>query len=162
LVVETPQVNLVAGRRWFLSNYTVRFNARLKRFGHVFSGRYKALIVDCSGNGYPLTACDGDLKRLGWEEADLGQRAKSDPAKLAIAARLRRETTVTLPWIALRLSMGTWKSLNANLHRWRKANAPNDCQRMNRGGFLEYFLGSMGLSAVCRCQNSGNVAHVPR
>ena len=39
-----------------------------------------------------------------------------------IARRLRRETTLTLPWIADRLHMGTWKSLNAKLHRWRKAN----------------------------------------
>jgi hypothetical protein len=63
-----------------------------------------------------------ELKRLKWKEAELGQRAKSDPLKLALAARLRRETTQTLPWIALRLHMGTWKSLNAKLHRWRKAN----------------------------------------
>ena len=51
LVVETPQGNLVAGMRWFLSAYTLRFNPRHKRFGHVFSRRYKALIVDGSGPG---------------------------------------------------------------------------------------------------------------
>jgi hypothetical protein len=39
-----------------------------------------------------------------------------------MAGRLRRETTLTLPWIAARLHMGTWKSLNAKLYRWRKAN----------------------------------------
>src|SRR5450759_4434274 len=55
LVVETPQGNLVAGMRWFLSAYTLRFNPRHKRFGHVFSGRYKALIVDGSGTGYLLS-----------------------------------------------------------------------------------------------------------
>ena len=249
LVVETPNANLVAGMRWFLSAYTLRFNHRHKQFGHVFSGRYKALIVDGSGNGYLRTVCDyvhlnpvrakllrpeqrlleypwssfggylaaqrhrpewlrvdrllgehgiqedgaggrelferrmearrtepGDpaqwepirrgwclgpaefkakllermqgklgphhsgqlkresaeakaegivreeLKRLGWSEGELSQRPKSDPAKLALAARLRRETTLTLPWIATRLHAGTWKSLNAKLHRWRKAN----------------------------------------
>src|SRR2546422_10242446 len=30
---------------------------------------------------------------LGWSESDLATRRKSDPAKLAIAARLRKETT---------------------------------------------------------------------
>ena len=50
------------------------------------------------------------------------ERIKSDPAKLAMAARLRRETTLPLPWIAARLHMGTWKSLSAKLYRWRKAN----------------------------------------
>jgi len=58
LVVETPNANLVAGMRWFLSTYTARFNRRHKLFGHLFSGRYKALIVDGSGNGYLRTVCD--------------------------------------------------------------------------------------------------------
>ena len=58
LVVETPNANLVAGMRWLLSSYTIRLNHRHKLFGHVFSGRYKAVIVDGSGNGYLRTACD--------------------------------------------------------------------------------------------------------
>ncbi len=58
LVVETPQANLVAGMKWFLGTYTSRFNRRHKLFGHLFSGRYKALIVDGSGNGYLRTVCD--------------------------------------------------------------------------------------------------------
>jgi putative transposase len=58
LVVETPQANLIAGMKWFLGTYTSRFNRRHKVFGHLFSGRYKALIVDGSGNGYLRTVCD--------------------------------------------------------------------------------------------------------
>jgi len=58
LVLETPQPNLVAGMKWFLGTYTSRFNRRHKVFGHLFSGRYKALIVDGSGNGYLKTVCD--------------------------------------------------------------------------------------------------------
>jgi REP element-mobilizing transposase RayT len=58
LVVETPQPNLVAGMKWFLGTYTSRFNRRHKLFGHLFSGRYKALIVDGSGKGYLRTVCD--------------------------------------------------------------------------------------------------------
>jgi hypothetical protein len=58
LVVETPKANLVAGMKWFLGTYTSRFNRRHKLFGHLFSGRYKALIVDGSGNGYLRTVCD--------------------------------------------------------------------------------------------------------
>ena len=58
LVVETPQPNLVAGMKWFLGTCTGRFNRRHKFFGHLFSGRYKALIVDGSGNGYLKTVCD--------------------------------------------------------------------------------------------------------
>jgi putative transposase len=58
LVVETPQANLVAGMQWLLGTYTARFNRRHKFFGHLFSGRYKSLIVDGSGDGYLKTVCD--------------------------------------------------------------------------------------------------------
>jgi hypothetical protein len=67
-----------------------------------------------------------ELKRLKWPQQELRQRPKSDSAKLAIAARLRREKTLTLRWIAARLHAGTWKSLNAKLHRWRKINEPDE------------------------------------
>ena len=233
LVVETPQANLVAGMKWFLGTYTARFNRRHKVFGHLFSGRYKSLLVDGSGNGYLRTVCDyvhlnparakllrpgqdlrdygwsswpeylkspgkrwpwlavnrllgeqhipkdsaagrrrleeimeqrrgaedgvaykairrgwflgeaslkeellakastrtgtwlygevvqesalalaerlvkAELKRLGWTEQTLVERRKGDPEKVALAQRLRRETTMTVGWIAERLKMGT-------------------------------------------------------
>jgi putative transposase len=58
LVIETPQPNLVAGMKWLLGTYTSRHNRRHKEFGHLFSGRYKALIVEGSGNGYLKTVGD--------------------------------------------------------------------------------------------------------
>ncbi|MBC8096461.1 MAG: transposase [Akkermansiaceae bacterium] len=58
LVVETPRANLVSGMRWFLGTYTARFNRRHKLFGHLFSGRYKSLVVDGSGTGYSKSVCD--------------------------------------------------------------------------------------------------------
>ncbi len=58
LVVETQRANLLAGMKWFLGTYTGRFDRRHKLFGHLFSGRYKALIVDGSGNGYLKAVCD--------------------------------------------------------------------------------------------------------
>ena len=58
LVIETPQANLVAGMKWLMGTYTSRYNRRHKEFGHLFSGRYKALVVDGSGDGYLKTVCD--------------------------------------------------------------------------------------------------------
>ena len=58
LVLETPNANLVAGMAWLQSSYTIRLNHRHQLFGHVFSGRYKAQLVEGSGNGYLRTACD--------------------------------------------------------------------------------------------------------
>ena len=58
LVLEAPQANLVAGMKWFLGADTSRFNRRHRLFGHLFCGRYRALVVDGSGDGYLRTVCD--------------------------------------------------------------------------------------------------------
>ena len=58
VVMETPNANLVAGMAWLQSTYTIRLNHRHRLFGHVFSGRYKAQLVEGCGNGYLRTACD--------------------------------------------------------------------------------------------------------
>src|SRR5665213_603 len=58
LVVETPKANLADGMKWLLGTYTARFNRKHRVFGHLFSGRYKSLLVDNSGNGYFKTVCD--------------------------------------------------------------------------------------------------------
>jgi putative transposase len=52
LLVETPEANLVAGMKWFQGTYTQRFNAANRRSGHLYQGRYKALIVDPDAEGY--------------------------------------------------------------------------------------------------------------
>jgi putative transposase len=246
LVIETPQPNLVAGMKWLLGTYTSRFNRRHREFGHVFSGRYKSLFVDGSGNGYLKTVCDyvhlnpvragllrarrplesyhwssygeylkapsrrfcwlrvdrllgewriprdspagrrhfarcmeerrrqesptanwkavergwclgdkafraellaqmhesradhygpelreadaahaegvvqAELRHRGWTEAELEQRRKGDPEKVEMAWCLRRETTMTLKWIAQRLKMGTWTHVSNCLVKRRK------------------------------------------
>ena len=254
LVVETPRGNLVAGMKWFLGVYTSRFNRRHQLFGHLFSGRYKALIVDGSGNGYLKTVCDyvhlnparagligeeapltayrwssfpvylqsparrpvwlrterlfgewripqdseagrrefcagmelrrrsdaddefkplrrgwclgseefrqellaqvserqggwhygaelvesaqakaerlivAELQRAGRTETDLAARPKGDPFKVRLAMKVRGETTVTLAWIAARLSMGTRGHLTHLLYRHERATAPDSPQ----------------------------------
>ena len=59
-----------------------------------------------------------ELARLGWDAGQLQLQRKNDPRKLAIAARLRRETTLSLKAIAARVGLGSSKSANATLHRW--------------------------------------------
>jgi putative transposase len=251
LVLETPNANLVAGMAWLQSTYTIRLNHRHQLIGHVLSGRYKAQLVEGSGNGYLRTACDyvhlnpvragllrpeerllaypwsslgyylaapehrprwvrvdrllgehglgadtaaarqeferrmearrlqpgeeeglkalrrgwllgsegfrkqmleqidgkiaehhpgqlrletaeakaerivaEELHRLGWKETDLLSRRKSDPVKLALAVRLRRETTLSIKAIAQRLRLGTSKSANIRLHAAMAHPAP--------------------------------------
>ncbi|MCF7818881.1 MAG: transposase [Kiritimatiellales bacterium] len=52
LLLETPEANLVAGMKWFQGTYTQRFNSRNKRWGHLFQGRYKALVIDGAAGDY--------------------------------------------------------------------------------------------------------------
>jgi putative transposase len=46
LLIETPEANLVRGMTWFQTTCTVRHNARHRCSGHLFAGRYKAILVD--------------------------------------------------------------------------------------------------------------------
>ena len=108
VVVETPQPNLVAGMKWLLGTYTSRFNRRHKLFGHLFSGRYKSLIVDGSGSGYlksvgdyvhlnparaKRVAADAPLKsfaRSCWPAYLLAPRARETPGVVAGRSVARR------------------------------------------------------------------------
>jgi len=56
-VVETPKPNLSAGMKWLLGTYTSRFNRRHHQTGHLFSGRYKSLLVGGQG-GYLRSVVD--------------------------------------------------------------------------------------------------------
>lgn len=54
LLIETPQGNLVSGMRRLNGVYTQAFNRRHRRVGHVFQGRYKAIVVDKDSYGLEL------------------------------------------------------------------------------------------------------------
>ncbi len=45
-VVETPEANLSKGMRQLNGVYTQRFNGRHKAVGHLFQGRFKAILVE--------------------------------------------------------------------------------------------------------------------
>ena len=134
---------------WLQGTYTIRLNHRHKLIGHVLSGRYKAQLVEGSGNGYLESRLgehhsgelrretaeakterivSEELRRLGWRESDLASRRKSDPAKLALAARLRQETTLPIKAIAARAHLRTSKSANARLHQWMAHGAAAQAQ----------------------------------
>ena len=57
-VLQTPEANLVAGMKWFQNTYTRRFNTRHRSWGHVFGGRYKAILVQSEGGDYLETLMD--------------------------------------------------------------------------------------------------------
>lgn len=248
LVIETPLPNLVSGMKWWLGTFTNRYNRRRGQSGHLFAGRYRAVLVAPEGPyfleaclhvllnparagqvspgqrlaahpatsarwclrpvderppwfvaerllavaGLPVHAteagpafadwlesrrgapepdlwralrrgwCFGDeafraevlarwreaapdhrrgplpseaqvrvgrqivaeeLARRGWSVAELARRRKTDPEKVAIARRLRRETTLSLRWIAAALHLGSINTLRNSLVAAERAAA---------------------------------------
>jgi len=74
------------------------------------------------------------MRGLGWTGAELISRLRNDSGKLAMAARVSKETTLPIKWIAARLQMGTSKSLKLMLLHWRhaheNANASARCAQL--------------------------------
>ena len=64
-----------------------------------------------------------EWQRLGWSQEELAARRKGDPGKMALAARLRRETTLTIKAMAERLHLGTSKSANMRWHGWMRSQS---------------------------------------
>ena len=143
LVVETPNGNLVAGMRWFLPAAheegrepedwkairrgwclgTPEFKAELmERIAGKLREHPSGAMQAESAAARAEKIIFAELKRQQWTERDLREQPKSTSGKLAIAARLKRETTLTLPAIAKRLDLGSWKSASSKIHHWRKSN----------------------------------------
>src|SRR4030042_1943386 len=55
LIVETPEANLPRGMRQLNGVYTQRINRRYSKMGHLFQGRYKAILID--KDSYLLELC---------------------------------------------------------------------------------------------------------
>jgi REP element-mobilizing transposase RayT len=55
LVIETQEANLANGMRQLNGVYTQKYNRKYQKTGHVFQGRYKAIIVD--RDSYFLELC---------------------------------------------------------------------------------------------------------
>ena len=83
----------------------------------------KELLAAASGragpNHYGAAKRESDLAKAerlvagraggtGLAEEDLARRLKGDKEKVKLARQLRKETTVTLAWVAQRLRMGSW------------------------------------------------------
>lgn len=56
LVVRTPGGNLSRAMAWLQTTFTVRYNRRRKRSGHLFQGRFKAVLVEADEYARQLIA----------------------------------------------------------------------------------------------------------
>ena len=117
LALETPRGNLVEGMQWLQATFANRFNRLRQENGHVFQGRYQALLVeDLAGLG-----AVGHYIHLN------AVRARLLPIeKLAVAAHLKQHSTVTNPWLAQVLQRGAPEGVSryvAELKLGRRAPA---------------------------------------
>jgi putative transposase len=82
ILLETPEPNLVAGMKWMLGVYSQGWNRRRQRKGHVFQGRYKAVVVngeESDGSYFKILADYIHLNpvRSGWVGGETGKRLRS-------------------------------------------------------------------------------------
>jgi REP element-mobilizing transposase RayT len=67
LCIQTPEGNLVQGMRWLQSTFANRFNRFRKESGHVFQGRYKAILLDEDAAGAVCHYIHLNPVRVGFE-----------------------------------------------------------------------------------------------
>ena len=60
-------------------------------------------------------------QKTDWQGARLLPERKNDPGKMAVAVRLRRETTLSVKQIAARVHLGTSYTANKRIHEAIKA-----------------------------------------
>lgn len=128
LVVETPQANLVVGMRWLLGTYSARFNRRHRYCGHVFSGRYKSLIVDGSGDGYLKAVCD--YVHLNPVRAGLlkpGQRLAEYP--WSSWPEYLKGPGKRWPWLRVDRLMGEWQVVKDSAAGRRQLEQGMECRK---------------------------------
>ena len=111
LLMRTPQANLSHGIRWLHVSYGSRFNWAHGQVGHVFQGRFKAVVIQevrgvCEVARYvPLNPVRIQGLRLGKAEQ---RRAKvlgcKDPGAALVARRL--QALAGYPWSSWRVYSG--------------------------------------------------------
>jgi len=82
LLLETPEPNLVTGMKWLLGVFSQNWNRRRNRRGHVFQGRYKAVVIngeERDGSYFKIVADYIHLNpvRAGWVGGITNKRLRS-------------------------------------------------------------------------------------
>jgi len=107
-------------RGWFLGEKTFRKELLAQMKEQMGAEHYGAERQE-TAEAQAEEIIAAELRRHGWREEDLGRRAKGDAVKVALAARLRAETVMTVKWVAERLQMGAPGYVNHLLYHRRKA-----------------------------------------
>ena len=117
-----PEALKALRRGWCLGSQAFQ-REMLRRMEGALGGHHAGELHRAGAEAKAERIVAEELKRQGWREEDLVCRRRNDPVKLDLAARLRRETTLSIKAIAARVSLGTSKSANAKLHQHMRRGA---------------------------------------
>ena len=152
LALETPAGNLVAGMQWLQATFANRFNKLRGERGHLFQGRYKALLVE---EGEPLAmVCHyihlnpvragilsvEQLKDYRYSSYWYLRRPKARPAGLQF-------TTVLTEACGLMDAAAGWKSY-ADYLTWQAAEGPTGKSKAYVSMSQGWALGSAGFKTA--------------
>ncbi|HUJ71514.1 MAG TPA: transposase [Verrucomicrobiae bacterium] len=111
LLVETPQANLSRAMQWANVSYSVWFNRRHQRVGHLFQGRFKAIILDRDESALELSRYlhlnPVRVKRLGLDKVahQRSRTALAAPPDAGTVAK-RMSQLRRYPWSSYRAYAG--------------------------------------------------------
>lgn len=97
-------------RGWYFGSDAFRAGLLARMASGAGMVRHGAMPVEAAEHSGERIVIE-ELTRLGWSAAELVSQPKTAAAKVEIARRLRRETTLPLRWIAGRLGMGSVNTL---------------------------------------------------
>ena len=117
-----PEALKVLRRGWCLGSQSFRREMLLRMEGRL-GDHHSGELHRASAEAKAERIIAEELKRQSWQEADLLVRPKNDAVKLEIAARLRRETTLSTKAIAARVHLGSTKAANRSLHSYMRGGA---------------------------------------
>jgi REP element-mobilizing transposase RayT len=105
-VVEDEAKYKAIRRGWFLGDKTLKDELLAQVHNQAGAWHYGEELRE-SAEAKAERILKEEQQRRKWVANALAELPKGDPGKIAIAWRLRTETTMTLAWIAARLQMGT-------------------------------------------------------
>ncbi len=156
LIAETRRANLGRWMHWLVTSYTVYFNRRHRRVGHLFQGRFKSIVVEAQG--YLLT-----LSRYVHLNPVRGQvMGRGDPMERrerlrewrwssyrAYSGLSKAESWVSTEWILGEMGRGSAKKQRLRYRRFveeglvREIESPLEATRWQAALGGEHFLQRM-------------------
>jgi REP element-mobilizing transposase RayT len=114
LLVETPEANLSRAMQWLGVSYTVWFNRRHRRSGHLFQGRFRAMVLEAESAALevsrylhlnPVRVAGVGLSKAAQQR---GRQGLVGPPDAAVASE-RLERLQRYPWSSYRAYVGRGK-----------------------------------------------------